>query len=86
MAMPAAKGLFHRVMTMSGQQVTAKPTVVANAVTKDVLDKLGVKYDQLDALKTLPMEKIQEAARVSSAWLPVGDIGGCADDSGEYAR
>ena len=75
MAMPAAKGLFHRVMTMSGQQVTAKPTVVANEVTKDVLDKLGVKYDQLDALKTLPMEKIQEAARVSSAWLPVRDGG-----------
>jgi para-nitrobenzyl esterase len=75
MAMPAAKGLFHRVLTMSGQQVTAKPTVIANEVTKDVLDKLGVKYDQLDALKTLPMEKIQEAARVSSAWLPVRDGG-----------
>jgi para-nitrobenzyl esterase len=75
MAMPSAKGLFHRVVTMSGQQVTAKPTVIANEVTKDVLDKLGVKYDQLDALKTLPMEKIQEAARVSSAWLPVRDGG-----------
>jgi para-nitrobenzyl esterase len=75
MAMPAAKGLFHRVLTMSGQQVTAKPTVIATEVTKDVLDKLGVKYDQLDALKTLPMEKIQEAARVSSAWLPVRDGG-----------
>jgi para-nitrobenzyl esterase len=75
MAMPAAKGLFHRVLTMSGQQVTAKPTVIANEVTKDVLDKLGVKYDQLDVLKTLPMEKIQEAARVSSAWLPVRDGG-----------
>ena len=75
MAMPGAKGLFHRVLTMSGQQVTAKPTVVANQVTKDVLDRLGVKYDQLDALKTLPMEKIQEAARVSSAWLPVTDGG-----------
>jgi para-nitrobenzyl esterase len=75
MAMPSAKGLFHRVLTMSGQQVTAKPTVVANEVAKDVLDKLGVKYDQLDALETLPMEKIQEAARVNSAWLPVMDGG-----------
>ena len=75
MVMPAAKGLFHRVLTMSGQQVTAKPTVVANEVTKDVLDKLGVKYDRLDVLKILPMEKIQEAARVSSAWLPVRDGG-----------
>jgi len=82
MAMPAAKGLFHRVLTMSGQQVTAKPTVIATEVTKDVLDKLGVKYGGLDALKTLPMElkalpmeKIQEAARVSTAWLPVMDGG-----------
>src|SRR5271156_1161788 len=80
MAMPAAKGLFHRVVTMSGQQVTAKPTVIANEVTKDVLEKLGVKYDQLDALKTLPMEKIQEAARVSSAWLAVMDGGALPRD------
>jgi para-nitrobenzyl esterase len=87
MAMPAAKGLFHRVVTMSGQQVTAKPTVIANEVTKDVLDKLGVKYDGLDALKALPMElkalpmeKIQEAARVSSAWLPVMDGGALPRD------
>jgi para-nitrobenzyl esterase len=82
MAMPAAKGLFHRVLTMSGQQVTAKPTVIATEVAKDVLDKLGVKYGGLDALKALPMElkalpmeKIQEAARVSTAWLPVMDGG-----------
>ena len=80
MAMPTAKGLFHRVVTMSGQQVTAKPTVIANEVTKDVLDKLGVKYDQLGALKTLPMEKIQEAARVSSAWRPVMDGGALPRD------
>jgi para-nitrobenzyl esterase len=80
MAMPAAKGLFHRVVTMSGQQVTAKPAVIANEVTKDVLDKLGVKYDQLDALKALPMEKIQEAARVGSAWLPVRDGGALPRD------
>jgi para-nitrobenzyl esterase len=82
MAMPSAKGLFHRVLTMSGQQVTAKPTVIATEVAKDVLDRLGVKYGGLDALKALPMElkalpmeKIQEAARVSTAWLPVIDGG-----------
>jgi para-nitrobenzyl esterase len=80
MAMPAAKGLFHRVLTMSGQQVTAKPTVIATEVTKDALDKLGVKYGQLDALKTLPMEEIQEAARVSTAWLPVRDGGALPRD------
>ena len=80
MAMPSAKGLFHRVLTMSGQQVTAKPTVIANEVTKDVLDKLGVKYNRLEALKTLPMEQIQEAARVNAAWLPVRDGGALPRD------
>jgi para-nitrobenzyl esterase len=80
MAMPAAKGLFHRVLTMSGQQVTAKPTVIATEVAKDLLERLGVKYDQLDPLKTLPMEKIQEAARVSAAWLPVMDGGALPRD------
>jgi para-nitrobenzyl esterase len=80
MAMPAARGLFHRVLTMSGQQVTAKPAVIATEVTKDVLDRLGVKYDRLDALKALPMERIQEAARVSSAWLPVRDGGALPRD------
>src|SRR5258708_7185 len=80
MAMPAAKGLFHRVLTMSGQQVTAKPTVIATEVAKDLLERLRVKYDQLDPLKTLPMEKIQEAARVSAAWLPVMDGGALPRD------
>ena len=101
MAMPAAKGLFHRVVTMSGQQVTAKPTVIANEVTKDVLDKLGVKYDQLDALKTIAdgedsgggASELGVAAgdgwRCAAAGSVrsgcAGDFGGRADDSGEYA-
>ncbi len=76
MAMEGAVGLFQRVLTMSGQQVTAKPRPVATAVAKDVLDRLGVRYGvgaDLGALKTLSMEEIQEAARVSSEWLPVRD-------------
>jgi para-nitrobenzyl esterase len=77
MAMPPAHGLFHRVMTMSGQQVTAAPTAIATARTKQFLVKLGivdVAPDKLRAtLDAIPLEKLQEAARVSSAWLPVVD-------------
>src|SRR5271168_2932459 len=65
MAMPGARGLFHRVLSMSGQQVTAKPTVVATEVTKDVLDRLGVKYGagaDLSGLQRASMQEIQEAA------------------------
>jgi para-nitrobenzyl esterase len=83
MAMPAARGLFQRVLTMSGQQVKAKPARVATEEAKDVLDKLGVKYRNaadLAVLETLPMEKILEAARIYQYWLPVMDGGVLARD------
>jgi para-nitrobenzyl esterase len=76
MAMPAAQGLFHRVMTMSGQQVTAAPETIATARTRDFLAKLGLTTpdDTLrSALDAMPLERLQDAARVSSAWLPVVD-------------
>jgi para-nitrobenzyl esterase len=77
MAMPPAHGLFHCVMTMSGQQVTAAPESIATARSRDFLAKLGlsqVSGDKLrSALDQVPLEQLQEAARVSSAWLPVVD-------------
>lgn len=77
MAMPPAHGLFHRVMTMSGQQVTAAPEAIATARTKEFLRKLGltnVVPDKLRAvLDAMPLAKLEDAARVSSAWLPVVD-------------
>lgn len=77
MAMPPGHGLFHRVMTMSGQQVTAAPESIATARSRDFLAKLGlsvVSGDKLlSALDEMPLERLQEAARVSSSWLPVVD-------------
>ncbi|HEV2578913.1 MAG TPA: carboxylesterase family protein [Acidobacteriaceae bacterium] len=76
MAMPAAHGLFHRVMTMSGQQVTAAPEAIATARARDFLAKLGLTTSDAtlrSALDAMPLERLQEAARVSSAWLPVVD-------------
>jgi para-nitrobenzyl esterase len=77
MAMPSAHGLFHRVMTMSGQQVTAAPESIATARSRDFLEKLGlsqVSNEKLrSALDGMALEQLQEAARVSSGWLPVVD-------------
>lgn len=77
MAMPPAHALFHRVMSMSGQQVTAAPEAIATARTKEFLAKLGIADVAADklraALEGMPLETLQEAARVSSAWLPVVD-------------
>lgn len=78
MATPVAHGLFHRVMTMSGQQIKGASIEIASERAKTVLEKLGaagLKGAELEAkLNTATMEQIQEAARaVSGDWLPVVD-------------
>jgi para-nitrobenzyl esterase len=76
MATPSAHGLFHRVMTMSGQQIKGASIEIAAGRAKTVLEKMGVTPGknlaaQLDALS---MAQIQEGARaVSADWLPVVD-------------
>lgn len=60
MAMPAAKGLFHRAITMSGQQVTASGPINASRRTEAYLTKLGVQPDRLDPLLTMPVERLIE--------------------------
>ena len=59
MGMPAARGLFHRAATMSGQQVTASGPLNATARTKAYLAALKVSTP--GELLTLPAEKLIEA-------------------------
>jgi len=74
MAMPSAHGLFHRVMTMSGQQVKGASIDIASKRTEVMLGKLGITQSNLADLKTMPWQKIQAAAaETSSDWLPVVD-------------
>ena len=74
MAMPAAHGLFHRVMTMSGQQVKGASIDIASERTESMLAKLGITPANLADLKTMSWEKIQAAAAATSSdWLPVVD-------------
>ena len=74
MAMPAGHGLFHRVMTMSGQQVKGASIEIASRRTEVMLGKLGVTPANLADLKTMPWQRIQAAAiATSSDWLPVVD-------------
>jgi para-nitrobenzyl esterase len=74
MAMPSAHGLFHRVMTMSGQQVKGASIEIASKRTEIVLGKLGVTSANLADLKTIPWPQIQAAAAATSSdWLPVVD-------------
>ncbi|UZK66339.1 carboxylesterase/lipase family protein [Sphingomonas sp. M1-B02] len=61
MAMPAAKGLFHRAATMSGQQVTASGPLNATARSRAYLARLGVPETNLSAVLELPAEKLVAA-------------------------
>ncbi|MBO9710815.1 MAG: carboxylesterase/lipase family protein [Caulobacter sp.] len=55
MAMPSAKGLFHRAATMSGQQVTAAGPFNATRRARAFLDKIGTR--DLAALRALPTDQ-----------------------------
>ena len=74
MAMPAARGFFDRVMTMSGQQVKGAPIEIASQRTDSMLQKLGVTRANLADLRTMPWQRIRAAAAATSSdWLPVVD-------------
>lgn len=60
MAQPAAKGLFHRAATMSGQQVTASGPNNATRRALAVLEKLGLKPDEagFKAVLSMPVAEL----------------------------
>lgn len=73
MAMPAAKGLFHKVLTMSGQQVWAVPRQKAQANAIAALFDLNSGPVTPAKLNALTTAQIQAAARTTPNWLPVND-------------
>ncbi|MBC8794212.1 MAG: hypothetical protein C6Y20_21695, partial [Tagaea sp. CACIAM 22H2] len=58
MAMPSAKGLFHRVWTMSGQQVTVQGPRAATARARAAMEQADLSLDQLLAA---PADKLLAA-------------------------
>ena len=61
MAMPAAAGLFHRAVTMSGQQLTASGPLHASGRTRTLLEKLGVAPERSSGLAQLPATDLLKA-------------------------
>ena len=67
MAMPAAKGLFHKAVTMSGQQVTAAGPRAATQRARRVLDAMSLTPARL---LDLPMQRLLEAVRLPDpSWV-----------------
>ena len=54
MGMPGAKGLFHRVIAMSGSAVRSTPADRATKSAEEFLGKMGLKANQVDQLQKLP--------------------------------
>lgn len=73
MGMPAAHGLFDRVITMSGQQITASRPETAAARTRTVLAALQLTQARVAELRTMPMQKLIEASHAVSYYGPVKD-------------
>jgi len=73
MAMPQARGLFHRVITQSGQQVTASRASTATRNAGALLAALGLDREQIQRLRTLPMEQIVKVSRAPEYLGPVKD-------------
>ena len=61
MAMPSAKGLFHRAIAMSGSALRGTPRTNATKAAEEFLARLGLKSNQLDELQKIPFKQLQEA-------------------------
>ena len=76
MAMPAAKGLFHRAIAQSDYAlgVKAMPAADAAKVTEAVLAQLGLKPEELDMLQQLPMERLIAAMNLTKSVSKFGPV------------
>jgi para-nitrobenzyl esterase len=61
MAMPAAKGLFHRAIAMSGSALRGTARATATRAAEEFLARVGLKANQLDELQKRPWEQLYEA-------------------------
>lgn len=61
MAMPSAKGLFHRAIAQSGSAFRGATRENATKAAEQFLAKLGLKPNQLDELQKLPWRQLWDA-------------------------
>ena len=75
LAMPSAKGLFHRAIVQSGAALRGTPPDVATKNATAFLAALGLKPNQVDDLQNMPMDKVIAALRgpAGAAFGPVVD-------------
>lgn len=73
MAMPSARGLFHRVFTMSGQQITASRRATAVTHATQLLSALQLTPDRVGELTKRSMAELIAVSRAPRYLGPVKD-------------
>jgi para-nitrobenzyl esterase len=58
MAMPSAKGLFHRVINQSGPFLQFESRDTARAMTEEVMRQLGLARGDVDKLRDMPVDRL----------------------------
>lgn len=61
LAMPAAKGLFHRAIVESGAQLRIHPPDLATEMSLAILRELGLRPNQVAELHSLPFQRLNAA-------------------------
>lgn len=62
MGMPEAEGLFHRAVIQSGPGITVRTPAETKPGVDALIAKLGLTAETIDEIRTMPPEKIEEAA------------------------
>jgi para-nitrobenzyl esterase len=70
LAMPVAKGLFHKAIVQSGASVRFAERERTTRLADAVLKHLGLRPGQIDALQGLPLERLQAAVVPAQTTLP----------------
>jgi len=70
LAMPAARGLFHRAVIQSGATIRVSTRERADALAGAVLQELGLGREQCERLQSVPIERL--AAAIAPASRAVG--------------
>ena len=72
MAMPSARGLFHRAIVESSSAIKGVTRSDASKSAEMILAKLGLKPNQLDELQNLPMDRVLS---INAGGGPAGNQG-----------
>lgn len=67
MCMPAAKGLFHKAIIMSGTILNVNTQEMTQALGKAVLDELGISSSEIDKIQDVPYQELYDAGQRAMA-------------------